>query len=50
VPPEVAGPGVTAQVRRRLLLVADSLVIETTRVGLAGAPAVTSRSAYTRRR
>jgi hypothetical protein len=51
VPPEVAGPGVLAEVRRVLTLTApDTLVIETTRAGVAGAPTVTSRSTYTRKR
>jgi hypothetical protein len=50
VPPEVAGPAGKAEVRRRLTLSADTLVIETTRVGVAGAPTVTTRSTYTRGR
>jgi len=51
VPPEVAGPGVTALVRRTLTLRStDTLMIETTRVGIADAPTVTSRSTYTRSR
>jgi hypothetical protein len=50
VPPEVGGPGLMAEVRRRLTLSADTLVIETTRVGVAGAPTVVSRSTYTRSR
>lgn len=49
-PPEVAGAGVRAEVRRRLTVAADTLVIETTRVGVAGAPTVTSRTIYTRSR
>lgn len=50
VPLEVAGPGVTAEVRRRLTVASDTLRIETTRVGVAGAPTVTSRSIYLRQR
>ena len=51
VPPEVAGPGVMAEVRRTITLVArDTLRVETTRVGVAGAPTVTTRTTYARSR
>lgn len=51
VPPEVARAGMMAKVHRTLTVVrADTLVIETTRDGVGGAPTVTTRTTYVRRR
>lgn len=50
VPPEVAGPGVMAEVRRELSLPSpDTLLIVTTRVGVAGAPTTVVRTTYGRK-